>query len=352
MKSRFPELLGIRHPIIQGPFGGGLSSVALTAAVSNEGGLGSFGMHHLAPAQMHDVAREIRAQTNRPFALNLWVSDHDPGGLEMSREQYDQGLQMFAPYYEELGMTPPSFPGSVGQRFEPQSRAILEIAPPVFSFVFGVPEPAFLQECRARGIRTLGTATTEDEAIDLEQAGVDAIAATGFEAGGHRVSWKRSSEDSLTGTLALIPRVVDRVEVPVAAAGGIADGRGVAAALALGAEAAQVGTAFLACDESGASALHRARLFTPEAARTALTRSFTGRLARGIKVPLMELPSHLPYPLQSWFVASLKSEALRQERADLLVMWAGQAAPLLRHRQAAELLRFLVQDTQRVLASL
>ena len=145
-------------------------------------------------------------------------------------------------------------------RFEDQARVLLDANVPVFSFIFGIPPREILEECRAKGIVTIGTATTPDEAAALEEAGVDAIAASGFEAGGHRGSFLRPAEDSLTGTLSLVPQVVDAVDVPVIAAGGIADARGVIAALALGAEAVQMGTAFLACEESGASPLHREAL--------------------------------------------------------------------------------------------
>jgi nitronate monooxygenase len=203
-----------------------------------------------------------------------------------------------------------------------------------------------LERCRRAGITTLGAATTPDEARLLADAGVDMVVATGMEAGGHRVSFLKEPECSLTGTLALVPAVVDTVKVPVIAAGGIADSRGVAAALALGAAAAQIGTAFLACEESNASPLHRQMLFSAAASRTALTRAFTGRLARSIHNEFIEklkgkealLP---PYPVQSWLTGKLKEAALKAGRADVISLWAGQAAGRLRHRRAADLLRSL-----------
>ena len=162
---------------------------------------------------------------------------------------------------------------------------LLDANVPVFSFIFGIPPKEILEECRAKSIVTIGVATTPDEAAALQEAGVDAIAASGFEAGGHRGSFLRPAEDSLTGTLSLVPQIVDIVDVPVIAAGGIADARGVIAALALGAEAVQMGTVFLACEESGASRLHREALLGGNAGHTALTKGFTGRLARGISEP-------------------------------------------------------------------
>ena len=176
------------------------------------------------------------------------------------------------------------------------------------------------------------------------------VVASGFEAGGHRVSFLREPEECLTGTMALIPQVVDAVKVPVIAAGGIADGRGIAAALKLGASAAQIGTAFLACEESNASPLHRAKLFSADAQRTSLTRAFTGRLARSVHNNFIDalagsektLP---PYPVQAWLTAQLKAAALAANRADVISLWSGQGAPQLRHRRAAELLHSLVEET-------
>jgi nitronate monooxygenase len=224
----------------------------------------------------------------------------------------------------------------------------------VFSFVFGVPSADVLERCRRAGITTLGAATTAAEAKLLGDAGVDMIVATGFEAGGHRVSFLREPEECLTGTLALIPQVADAVKVPVIAAGGMADGRGIAAALTAGAAAAQIGTAFLACDESSASPLHRAKLFSADAQRTTLTRAFTGRLARSIHNDFIDAMRgreniFAAYPVQAWLTAQLKAAALAAGRSDVISLWSGQAAPLLRHHRAGELLRFLVEDTGRAL---
>ncbi len=345
--------LGLKHPIIQGPFGGGLSTVRLVAAVSEAGGLGSYGAHHLSPMEIRDLAAEIRRATSRPFALNLWVSDHDPGGLEMHRASFAKNLKLFQPFYDELGLKKPKYPESFGHRFEEQMEAVLEIRPPVFSFVFGMPSAEILTECRKRGIVTLGAATTLDEAIAVEDAGVDLVLATGFEAGGHRPSFLRSAEESLMGTMALVPQVVDRVKIPVIAAGGIADSRGVAAALTLGASAAQLGTAFLACEESGASAVHRAKLFSAAARDTILSRAFTGRLARFIRnrfIRTMEdrRQTLLPFPMQSWFTSFIKLAAAEQENSELMSLYASQATPLLQHRKAAELMNFLIADTDRI----
>lgn len=344
--SRLAAALGIAHPIVQGPFGGGLSSVELAAAVSNLGGLGSFGAVNLAPDKIGPLVAALRAATSKPFNINLWVQDHDPGGLEISDEAYARALDLMAPYFRDLGLDPPAKPARFHHPFAEQIDALIEAAPPVFSFVFGVPTPAILAACRRRHIFTIGTATTLAEAEALDAAGVDAIVATGMEAGGHRVSFIGAAEDNLTGTFALTQLVAARVKAPVIAAGGICDARGVAAARMLGADAVQIGTAFLACEESNAPAAHREKLFSADARRTVLTRAFTGRLARGIANRWVdelgpraaELP---PFPIQSWIAAQLKAAAAAAGRSDVISLWSGQIAPNLIHRTAGELMRSL-----------
>ncbi len=212
-----------------------------------------------------------------------------------------------------------------------------------------IPPRDILEECRAKGIVTIGTATTPEEAAALKEAGIDAIVASGFEAGGHRGSFLGPAEDSLTGTLSLVPQIRDIIDVPVIAAGGIADARGVIAALALGAEAVQRGTAFLACDESGAGRLHREALRGRAAGHTALTKGFTGRLARGIHNRLLEELNRpgteiLPYPLQRGLVRSLSVAAEAAGRSDLLPLWAGQSASLSTGTDVVAFLDSLVKD--------
>ncbi len=339
---------------MQGPFGGGLSAVELVVEVSEGGGLGSFGVHHLDGAGIRDVATQIRARTSRPFALNLWVPLGDSDDPQLSDARWLAACDLLKPYFDELRVPMPARPARFGPRFEEQLETVLELRPAVFSFVFGVPSSQVLERCRSAGIVTIGAATTPAEAKLLADAGVDMIVATGFEAGGHRVSFLREPEDCLTGTLGLVPQVVDAVKVPVIAAGGIADGRGIAAALKLGASAAQIGTAFLACEESNAAPLHRDKLFSADASRTTLTRAFTGRLARSIHNEFIERmrgreTEFAPYPVHAWLTAHLRSPALAAGRADLISLWSGQGAPLLRYRRARELLEFLVADTSRAL---
>lgn len=342
--NEFTARLGVRYPIVQGPFGGGLSTVRLAALVSNLGGMGSFGAHMLPPSDIERIARELRAGTDKPFALNLWVSDHDPGGLDLDAASFERAWRVFAPYFAELGVAKPERMERGHPAFAEQIDALLEARPPGFSFVFGIPSRAILDECRRRGIVTIGAATTIAEAQALEASAVDVIVATGADAGGHRPSFLAPAEESLLGTFALVQLVSRRVNVPVIAAGGIADACGIRAAFALGAQAVQVGTAFLACEESGTTDAHRAELFSDRARQTVLTRAFSGRLARGIRnrwtetMRGVELP---PFPITSWFLSKLRPAAVAAGRTDLVSLWSGQVAPNLRHRSAAALMQSL-----------
>jgi len=346
--------LDIHYPIIQGPFGRGGSSPLLAATVSNAGGLGSYGANDQGPAEITKIAAEIRKLTDRPFGMNLWVSTYDPGGERLTAESYERVAKLLEPYYRELKVDVPPIPDLKPQNFEDQVVALIEARPAVFSFVFGIPSPEILGTCRKKNILTVGGASTVDEAIACEQAGVDCVVASGFEAGGHRPSFLNAAEQSLVGTMAMVPQIADKVEIPIIAAGGIADGRGIVAALTLGADAVQIGTAFLACDESGTSDIHRKLLFQEEAKNTGLSRAFTGRLARGIYNRFAsEMKAHEPdfakYPAHGWIVAPLRAAALAQGRHDLVALWAGQAAPLCRYHKANELFASLVKETDGLL---
>src|SRR5712675_2927555 len=351
-ENRLTAKLGIDDPVIQGPLGG-LSSQKLTAAVSNFGALGSFGAHGLAPEAIKDVIGEIRSLTSKPFAMNLWVSMEDEGARISDEQAFNRSLAPLATHITALGAPRPEYKPYSSIRFEDQVRVLLDAKVPVFSFIFGIPPREVLEECRAKSIVTIGTATTLDEGAALEEAGVDVIVASGFEAGGHRGSFLRAAEDSLTGTLSLVPQIVDKVKVPVIAAGGIADARGVVAALALGAEAVQMGTVFLACEESGASLLHRQALRGKKAGHTALTKGFTGRLARGIHNRLLEELNDaetlvLPYPLQRKLVRNLAIPAEAAGRSDVLPLWAGQSANLSTCTDVSAFLTSLVEEISEI----
>jgi nitronate monooxygenase len=265
----------------------------------------------------------------------------------MTAAHHEAGLRQFGAIYDRLGIEVPPIEPPDDFSFEQQVEVILDLRPAVFSFVFGIPDTEILRECTRRGIVTVGTATTQEEAAALDEAGVDMIVATGSEAGGHRPSFLRPAEQSLTGTLALVPQVRNVTRKPVIAAGGIAEIRGIRAAFQLGADAVQIGTAFLACEESNCPPPHRETLFTPSAARTRLSRRFTGRLARFMSTALLDelenSPSPaLPFPLQASFNQPVKTAGVRHGDCSLLPLYAGQAAPLIRHRKASELMSELI----------
>src|SRR5260221_13726302 len=351
-ENRLIAKLGIDYPVIQGPLGG-LSSQKLTAAVSNFGGLGSFGAHSLTPEAIKEAIAEIRSLTSKPFAMNLWVSMEDEGARTSDENAFNRSLAPLTTHLAALGAPHQTFKPYSPARFEDQARVLLDEKVPVFSFIFGIPPREILDECRAKNIVTMGTATTPEEGAALQEAGVDAIVASGFEAGGHRGSFLRTAEDSLTGTFSLVPRIVDRVDVPVIAAGGIGDARGFVAAMALGAEAVQMGTVFLTCEKSGASRLHREALLRRDAGHTGLTRGFTGRLARGIDNTLMQQfkdtdTEILPYPLQRGLVRQLSVAAATAGRSDLLPLWAGQSAGLSACTDVSAFLQSLLEEVSAV----
>jgi nitronate monooxygenase len=354
MRTKATQSLGIRYPIVQGPFGGGLSSTALAAAVSNAGGLGSFGAHALSPAQIGLLVKELSALTSLPFAINLWVPlPNEPRAVEA--EAFARHVARIHDHLAALGLPDPAMPEAFTQDFEAQVSAALDACPPVLSFVMGVPPKEVTSAARTRGIRTIGTATTVEEAIALDAAGLDTIVASGSDAGGHRGAFLKPVRESLVGTMSLVPQVVDAVSCPVIAAGGIADGRGVAAALALGASAVQIGTAFLVCHESAASAAHREVLASARARTTVLTRVFSGRTARGVPNAFLESltpsESDIPeYPIQNWLTQPLRRAAAAAHDTERLSLWSGQSALLAKARPAATLVSALVAETTAIFA--
>ena len=287
----------------------------------------------------------VRAGTDRPFQLNFFC--HEPPHLDPAA--ISAAMAALAPLYAELGLGEPPEPSTPPVAFDEQRlEALLEIHPPVVSFHFGLPGVEALAACREAGITVLASATTVAEARDLEERGVDAVVAQGAEAGGHRGSYLVDGDDGPVGTLALVPQVVDAVSVPVVAAGGIADGRGLAAALVLGAGAAQVGTAFLVCPESSAPPLYREALGAADAERTTITRAYSGRPARVIRNRgTEEVLEPLPYPAQLSLTAALWGAGA--DPADFLPLFAGQGALLARAAPAAEVVASLVRDAEQAL---
>ncbi len=343
-------LLGIEHPLIQAPMGGAVTP-ALAAAVSGAGGLGSLGSSVLPPEVVLAHARAVREITDRPFNVNFFC--HQPPTVEESDAV--RARERFSALYDELGLGEPPAPSVPPIAFdEERLAALLEIRPAVASFHLGLPRPDVMDALHEAGCRILSSATTVAEAERLAERGVDAVIAQGAEAGGHRGSFLVAGDDGPIGTLALVPQIVDAVSVPVIAAGGIGDGRGLAAALALGAGAAQIGTAFLACPEASIHPLYRAALRAARAEDTTISRAFSGRPARALRNRLTEEAGDgaLAYPAQFSMTEPLAAATARRGSSDFLAMWAGQAAPLAREMPAADLVARIITDARRVLAAL
>jgi nitronate monooxygenase len=321
--------------------GGGPSTVALAAAVSNAGGLGSLAGGYLAPDRLRDEIGRLRSLTSGPFAVNLFV----PSAPEVDDADVEQALRLLEPYRTEVGL--PSRPdvGKWSEDFDAQLSVVIEEHVPVFSFTFGLLEDHQLDAVKRSGAVTIGTATNVAEARALADSGVDMICAQGAEAGGHHGSGLVDANDSLIGTLALVPLICDAVRVPIVAAGGIMDGRGVAAVLCLGAGAAQLGTAFMLCNEAGTAEPHRLAVSGAAETDVVTTSSVSGRLARGVRNRLMkELGTRAvpPYPVMNALTAELRRTASAQGNAQLMSLWCGQGAPLAVEASAQEVMRSIV----------
>lgn len=339
----FQQLFGTSLPIIQAPLAG-IQGSPMASAVSQVGGLGSLPAAMLSMDDLRSELSILQAQ-GRPFNINFF--SHTPPTPDTEREAAWRAS--LAPYYAELGLELEAIPaGPARMPFSQAAAELLRAFPPaVVSFHFGLPAPELLAQVRATGATILSSATTVAEARWLEAQGVDAIIAQGLEAGGHRGTFLSNDLASQLSTLALVPQIVDAVKLPVIATGGIADARGVAAVLALGAVAAQVGTAYMLCTEAKTSPLHRAALSSSAAETTAITNLFTGRPARGIVNRIMrELgpmhPDLPPFPMAAAAMAPLRMQAEKLGSSDFSPLWAGQNSSGCREISAAELTRNLV----------
>lgn len=341
--------LGILHPIIQAPMVG-VSTPALAAAVSNAGALGSIGLGACTPPQAQAMIHATRALTTNPFNVNLFC--HRPPVADAVREQ--AWLNHLAPFFAAFNTLPPAGLGTGYDTFvgnQPMLDVLLHERPAVISFHFGLPSIEWIHRLREAGIVILACATTPEEAHTIEAAGVDAVIAQGFEAGGHRGVFD-PQQDRQLGTFALVQLIAVRSRLPIIAAGGIMNGQGIAAALRLGAAAVQMGTAFILCPESAASAAYRAALTGQRAHRTAVTAAISGRPARGMVnrfftgVDVPGCPPLPDYPLPYDAAKALVAAASAQGNTDFAVQWAGQGAPLARPLPAADLVATLVREWQ------
>jgi nitronate monooxygenase len=339
------ELCGIRLPVIQAPMAGSQGS-ELAIAVSNAGGLGSLPCAMLSPDGMRAELQVIRAATDQPFNVNFFC--HTPPTADAKREA--AWRELLAPYFREYGIDPPEGSGG-GSRaaFSAAAADVLEqFKPRVVSFHFGLPSADLIARVKKWGSKVLASATTVEEAVWLEQRGVDAVIAQGAEAGGHRGIFLSQDLTTQVGTFALLPQVVKAVSVPVIAAGGIADATGVAAAMSLGAAGVQLGTAYLLCPEAKTSAVHRAALKSDRALHTAMTNLFSGRPGRGIMNRLMAelgpINDAAPaFPLGVDAVAPLRKKAESIGSGDFSPLWAGQNVSGCKEISAAELTQALIR---------
>jgi nitronate monooxygenase len=351
---RLIELFGIEHPIVLAPMAGAMDA-DLVAEVSAAGGLGSLPCAMLTPAALRDQFAKIRARTDRPVNVNFF--SHQPPALNNAREA--RWRDRLAPYYRELGIDPSApVPSSNRAPFDAAfCEVIEELRPQVVSFHFGLPAADLVARVKAAGCRVISSATMAAEAAALEHAGVDAVIAQGYEAGGHRGMFLTDNLAAQPGTLALVPQVVDAVNVPVIAAGGIADARGIAAAFALGAAGVQIGTAYLRCPEAKISKPHRAALASAGADSSVLTNVMSGRPARAVVNrlirevgPISDLAPE--FPLAAGAVAPLRAKAEAAGSGDFSPLWCGQAVALGRDLPAGEFTKALAAEAQVLLRRL
>ncbi len=347
-KTKVTTLLNIDYPIIQGPFGGRFSTANLASTVSNLGGMGSFGLNAYHAEEIEQVSLDIQKLTSKPYALNLWVplmedpvNSYTPGDFEMLKQE-------FTHLFGRADVKVPDNLTNSGPRFENQIEALLKSAPSVASFIYGMPSKEIIRELIKKGAKIIGTATTVDEAQYIEEAGADIVVATGNAAGGHRAAFLDTTTTNFMDTKDLVKEVLQKVKIPVVAAGGITTSEDIAKMLELGAGAVQLGTVFLATDESGASDHHKQKLLEKRGYQTTLTKIFTGRYGRVINTPFIEefkdVKQLAPYPLQSSFLAPLRSKFEEEGNHDLMAYWAGQPTTSLQHQKAAELFTSLVKE--------
>lgn len=350
-KNSLTELLNIQYPIIQAPMAGGVTSSELVAAVSNAGGLGMIGAGYLTSSQLEKQIKEIRTLTDKNFGVNLFV----PTPYEMDKKKLETANQYLHEILTELEIKdePPQLPTYEADlnTFHEQIDILIEEKIPVCSFTFGLPSKEVETKLKQNSSLLIGTATTVQEALLNEKAGMDAVVVQGVEAGGHRGTFHRSANDSLIGLMSLIPQTADNISIPIIAAGGIMDARGFMAARCLGAQAVQMGTAFLVCKESGANHLHKDAILEVTEDEMDLTKSFSGKMARGIHNRFIEklkmAEECLPdYPLQNELTKAIRKAAAAKGKADYLSLWAGQSPRLAKKQTVDELIQKIVSEAE------
>ncbi|MBM4765489.1 nitronate monooxygenase [Bacillus sp. B15-48] len=345
-KNEMTKLLRIQYPIIQAPMAGGITTSKLVAEVSKSGALGMIAAGYMTPNQIRDQIREIKQLTSNPFGINLFV----PNEFQVNETEVGIANQYLKPIREQLNVQDkesveiPDF-NQMRATFHEQIKVVIEEQVPVCSFTFGIPFIEIIKDLKQHGVIVIGTATTVNEAIEIENSGMDLVVVQGSEAGGHRGNFLDGHQESLVGLMSLIPQVADHVRIPIVAAGGIMDGRGLTASLCLGAQGVQMGTAFLICMESGANDIYKESILHTHEDQVVLTRSFSGKWARGIKNKFISNmqkfeDSFPPFPIQNSLTQGIRKAASAQRNREYMSLWSGQS-PRLAKKQSVEA---LIQD--------
>ncbi|MBS4205046.1 NAD(P)H-dependent flavin oxidoreductase [Lederbergia citrea] len=357
LANKITELLNIEYPIIQAPMAGGVTTSKLVAAVSNSGGLGMIGAGYMDPNQMREQIREIRQLTASYFGINLFV----PSEFRAADDEIKFANHLLQPLRDQLNVQIDKddlpHPKSVLENFYEQVKIVIEEKVPICSFTFGVPPKEVVTELKEHDIILIGTATTVREAVENEKIGMNAVVVQGSEAGGHRGNFINDYKESLVGLMSLIPQVVDSVSIPVIAAGGIMDGRGLMAAICLGAKGVQMGTAFLTCVESGAHKIHKEAILHSNDDQTVLTRSFSGKWARGIKNKFIsEMQEHeqsFPdFPIQNVLTQPIRNASTAQNNQDFMSLWSGQSPRLAKNQTVEALMKHIIAEAKKTIEGL
>lgn len=347
-RNKLSKRLGVKYPIIQAGMAGGVTTPLLISEVSEAGALGTLGAGYLSAEETKDSIQKIKARTANPFSVNVFI----PEFPEVSDIELEKAQEELFPYRQQLNLDEASLPKDNYSPYEEQLEVIMRQRVPVCSFTFGVPAKSVVTDLKKENIILIGTATTVEEAVINEERGIDVIVAQGSEAGGHRGTFSSSFDRAMVGTMSLVPQIVDEVSLPVIAAGGIMDGRGVAAALMLGAKGVQMGTAFVTCQESGAKSQHKAAVSSSKETDVVMSKSFSGKPARAIDnqfIQQMNGKARLSYPHQNFLTKGIRREAAKQNRPEWMSLWSGQSPRLSQTVHAGHLVSEIAKQVDRLL---